>query len=123
MTLVLTQLMNFAFIGWLRHAGLALSIGLASCFNAAFLYRGLRSRGVYSPAPGWPVFLLKLAAALTVMGLGLIWGANGDATWLEGAAVPKLARLSALVAGGGTLYLGTLWLLGFRLREFKRRAA
>ncbi len=37
-TLALTQLMNIAFVGWLKHAGLALSIGLASCFNAGMLW-------------------------------------------------------------------------------------
>ncbi len=60
-TLALTQLMNFAFIGWLKHAGLALSIGLASCLNAGLLWRGLRQRGVYQPQAGWGVFMLKLA--------------------------------------------------------------
>src|SRR6185436_479029 len=36
--LVATQLMNLAFIGVLRHAGLALSIGLGACLNAGLLY-------------------------------------------------------------------------------------
>jgi putative peptidoglycan lipid II flippase len=43
-TLVATQGMNLIFIGWLKHAGLALSIGLASCLNAALLFRGLRAQ-------------------------------------------------------------------------------
>src|SRR5207237_1018274 len=59
-TLVLTQLMNLAFVGPLKHAGLALAIGLGACLNAALLYRGLRAHGVYTPQPGWPVFLLKI---------------------------------------------------------------
>ncbi|RBH40254.1 lipid II flippase MurJ, partial [Pseudomonas sp. MWU13-2860] len=36
-TLCLTQLMNLAFVFPLKHAGLALSIGLASCLNAGLL--------------------------------------------------------------------------------------
>src|SRR5690606_25873851 len=61
-TLAATQLMNLAFIVPLRHAGLALAIGLASCLNAGLLFRGLRKRAIYMPQPGWTVFMLKLLA-------------------------------------------------------------
>ena len=43
-TLIMTQVMNLAFIGPLKHAGLALSIGLAACLNASLLYWQLRNR-------------------------------------------------------------------------------
>lgn len=52
-TLILTQLMNLVFIGPLQHAGLALSIGLASCFNAGVLYWQLRKRNIFKPLAGW----------------------------------------------------------------------
>src|SRR5882672_1568963 len=42
LTLVATQLMNLAFIGPLKHAGLALAIGLGACLNAGLLYFFLR---------------------------------------------------------------------------------
>src|SRR5678809_615049 len=57
-TLAVTQLMNLAFIVPLRHAGLALAIGLGACLNAALLYRGLRKSGIYTPQPGWAMFTL-----------------------------------------------------------------
>ena len=41
-TLVATQLMNAALIVPLKHAGLALAIGLGACLNAFLLYRELR---------------------------------------------------------------------------------
>ena len=41
-TLLATQAMNFAFIGPLKHAGLALAIGLGACLNALLLYRFLQ---------------------------------------------------------------------------------
>ena len=50
-SLVATQVMNLAFIGWLQHAGLALSIGLAACLNAGLLYRGLRRTFSMNLAP------------------------------------------------------------------------
>ncbi len=47
-TLIMTQLMNLAFIGPLKHAGLSLSIGLAACLNAALLYWQLRKKNFFS---------------------------------------------------------------------------
>ncbi len=58
--LVATQAMNFAFMGWLQHAGLALAIGLGACLNAGLLYHKLRQFGIYSPRPGWTLFALKI---------------------------------------------------------------
>ncbi|CAB1369779.1 conserved hypothetical protein; putative inner membrane protein [Denitratisoma oestradiolicum] len=121
-TLALTQLMNLAFIGWLKHAGLALSIGLASCCNAFLLYQGLRRQGSYQPAPGWLAFLSKLTLALMVLGIALYWGMGVEATWLNRSWSAKILHLSALVVGGATAYLGMLFLLGFRLSHFARRA-
>ncbi|HZX32558.1 MAG TPA: murein biosynthesis integral membrane protein MurJ [Rhodocyclaceae bacterium] len=123
MSLLATQAMNLAFIGWLRHAGLALSIGLAACLNAAMLYRGLRSHGIFEPQPGWTSFLLKLLAAMAAMGLALWFGIGAESDWLQFGMTERMARLSALVVVGAASYFATLWLLGFRLRDFKRRAA
>jgi putative peptidoglycan lipid II flippase len=121
--LVLTQLMNLAFIGWLKHAGLALSISLAACINAALLYSGLRQRGVYQPAPGWRIFLFKLFVALAIFGVTLYW-AQSLVPWLQLAAQPwqRAAFLGLLVTGGALLYFALLFVSGFRLKDFRRRA-
>ncbi len=122
-TLFVTQLLNLALVGWLKHAGLALSIGLAACLNALLLYRGLRRHNIYTPRPGWPVFYAKLLAALLVMGAAL-WLASGTASdWMRWTLLERLLRLSFVVTLGGAVYFATLWLTGFRLRDFKRRAA
>jgi len=122
-TLAITQLMNLAFIGWLRHAGLALAIGLASCVNAALLYRGLRRNGSYSPLAGWVGFLGKLVLALLVMGMALWFGMGTNDAWLHMAALEKIWRLAALVCGGGLAYFATLALLGLRFDHLKQRGA
>lgn len=122
-TLAATQLMNLLFVGWLRHAGLALSIGLASCFNAALLYHGLRRNGTYTPLAGWASFLGKLALALLVLGMALRIGMGTEETWLHMAALEKVLRLAALVCGGALAYFGTLALLGFRIVDFRQRGA
>jgi putative peptidoglycan lipid II flippase len=123
LVLMLTQLMNLAFIGWLKHAGLALSISLAACINAALLYSVLRKRGVYQPAAGWRTFLLKLGVVLIVFGAALYW-AQSLVPWLQLAAQPwqRAVFLGLMVVGGALLYFALLYVLGFRLKDFRRRA-
>ena len=123
LSLFVTQILNLSLIGWLQHAGLALSIGLAACLNAALLYRGLRRHGIYTPQPGWPMFYAKLSVAMLVMGIAL-WFAVGDsADWLRWGLLERLWRLSVIVSLGAAAYFATLWLTGFRVSDFKRRAA
>src|SRR5205085_12026498 len=123
LTLALTQLMNLAFIVPLKHAGLALAIGLGACINAALLYRSLRASGGYTPRPGWPVFLLKVATAVAIMALVLV-ATMGDASWwLAAAWQRKLPALLGLVVLGTLAYGACLALLGFRPRDFSRRGA
>lgn len=123
LTLVATQLMNLAFIVPLKHAGLALSIGLASLLNAGLLFRGLRLRGVYRPQPGWGRFSLSVAAALGALGTVLWFGAGTEAWWLAQDSAARVLRLAVLVSAGGATYLATLFVLGFRLSDFRRRGA
>jgi len=123
LTLGLTQLMNFAFIVPLKHAGLALAIGLGACVNAALLLRGLRRREVYLPQPGWPVFLLKLAIAVYVMSAVLWLATAGDAAWLAMGIAARAANLAWVVLLGAVSYFAALWLLGFRIKDFSKRAA
>ncbi|MDP2867874.1 MAG: murein biosynthesis integral membrane protein MurJ [Methyloversatilis sp.] len=121
--LVLTQLMNLAFIKPLAHAGLALSIGLASLVNAALLYRGLRRIGAYLPAPGWTAFWLKILVALAVMGGVLYISADLAGDWLRAGTMTRILNLTWIVLAGAGAYFATLFALGFRLRDFSRRAA
>ncbi len=121
-TLVATQLMNVAFIWQLQHAGLALAISLGACLNAGLLYYKLRRHNIFRPQPGWIVFLAKLALALLAMSAALWWAMGEDAAWLHAAAWWRIGRLSMLVALGVAIYFGSLWLLGFRPRQFAKRS-
>ncbi|HUQ76929.1 MAG TPA: murein biosynthesis integral membrane protein MurJ [Burkholderiales bacterium] len=122
-TLVMTQLMNLAFIGPLKHAGLALAIGLGACLNAALLYRGLRAKGIYTPQPGWVGFTLKVATAVGVMAVVLFFAMGEASWWLAASWQMKLPAVIALVIGGLLVYGAVLALFGFRPRDFSRRAA
>ena len=123
LTLLVTQAMNLAFIGPLRHAGLALAIGLGACLNAAFLYRILRKKGIFVPQPGWPVFVLKVGASVGFMAV-VLYTTMGEARWwLSAPAHVKLPAVLGLAALGAAAYAACLLAFGFRLRDFARRGA
>ena len=122
-SLLATQGMNLIFIWPLQHAGLALSIGLGACINAGILLHYLRKHGIFQPQPGWGVFIVKLALALAVMATGLWFGMGHEAQWLGYGFLQRATHLAALVAGGMAVYFACLWVMGFRLAQFRRRAA
>lgn len=123
-TLLATQAMNllFIFVMDLQHAGLALSVGLGACLNSAILFYFLRKHGIYTPEPGWLKFSLKLGLALLALGLMLWFGMGTEQSWLDGSGWSRILRLSALVAGGVATYFAVLFALGFRPRDFSKRA-
>jgi len=91
--------------------------------NAGLLYRKLRQYEIYRPQPGWGAFALKVAVAVAVMAVAL-WLAMGTAAWWLGATgSTRAAAITGLVILGGSAYFACLWLLGFRLADFSRRAA
>lgn len=123
-SLLATQAMNalFIFVIDLRHAGLALSISLAACLNAGLLYWQLRRKRIYLPQPGWAKFLAKLVLAVLVMAVVLLALMHYMPAWEEGGMLLRLLRLGVLVAAGASAYFVVLALLGFRPRDFSRRA-
>ena len=125
MTLGLTQALNLVFIFGLQlaHTGLALSIGLAACFNAALLLRGLLKRGSYTPLAGWLGFTLRLALALLVLATVLWFAMGSEIAWLSMDKLERLYRLSLIVPLGILAYFATLWLCGIRIADFRRRGA
>jgi putative peptidoglycan lipid II flippase len=122
-TLVATQAMNLAFIGPLKHAGLALAIALGACLNAALLYRHLRAQEIYSPQAGWGGFAVRIAVAVAVMAAALYFAMGSPQWWLAAGWQAKLAALAALVVLGAGVYAGCLFAMGFRPRQFSRAAA
>jgi putative peptidoglycan lipid II flippase len=122
--LVATQLMNLLFVPWIALAGLALSIGLGACINATCLYLGLRKRRLYTPGPGWPMFLVQLAGALFLMGGVALWSAaHVDWFALQPHPLQRVLALLAVLALCGVTYFGALLAMGFDLRAFKRAAS
>ena len=120
-SLIVTQLANIGFVPWLGHAGLALSVSLGACANAALLFAGLWRRRIFMPQPGWGGFLLRLALGLGAMVAWLLWirfavDWAGPGRWSTQALL-----LAAIIAAAGAIYFAVLWLLGFRPRDFVLR--
>ena len=122
--LVLTQLMNLVFVPIYDHAGLALSIGIGACGNAAILYVMLRRRGIYQPQAGWRMFFVKVGAALVLLAGASMWVASCF-DWIAMQATPllRVGAMALVMVVCGIVYFGTLFALGFRLRDFRRIAS
>ncbi len=118
--LVATQLANLVLVPQFGFAGLALSVSLGACANAALLYAGLRRRGIYQPQAGWTGFALRLALALAAMAILLWWGAR-QFEWTLLPTMQRAMALGTVIAAGTSLYFGLLWMFGFRPRDFVLR--
>ncbi len=122
--LVLTQLMNLLFVPLYAHAGLALSIGIGACGNAAILYVMLRRRGIYQPQSGWKVFFMKVCTALALLAGVSIWiAARFDWIALQAHPFVRVGALALVMIVCGIVYFGALFAMGFRIRDFRRIAS
>ncbi len=118
--LISTQLMNLAFIGPLKHAGLALSIGLGACLNATTLCYLLIKRKIYIPQSGWRPFLLKLAVAVLLMAGALFLSLHFLPLDFSGKTYLRVLSLLVLLVIAVIVYFGSLLLFGFRLHHFSK---
>ena len=121
--LLITQALNAAFVPWLGHAGLALSIGLAAMINATWLLLGLLKAGAYQPGPGWGGFLLRVALACGLLAAGLRT-VNAHTDWLALQDTPwsRALWLAGAVGAAVVLYFSVLRALGLKWWAFMRRA-
>jgi putative peptidoglycan lipid II flippase len=121
--LVATQLMNAAFVPFIGHAGLALSIGLAAVLNATLLLAGLLRRGVYRPRPGWPLFAARVGGVCTLLGLALGWAARAiDWIGLQAHYGQRAAWVALVLGAAAAGYFALLAVSGMKLRDLTRRA-
>jgi len=120
--LVITQLLNLALVPVLKHAGLALSIGLGALINAGWLLAGLLRRGSYRPAPGWGRFGLQVLAASALLAVFLLWAA-ASFPWvaLRAQQWERAGLMAAMLAGSAAIYFVALWAAGVKLRQFVTR--
>jgi putative peptidoglycan lipid II flippase len=120
--LIFTQCLNFIFVPYFAHAGLALSIGIGACLNAALLWIGLARKGhMLASNQAWVSFFLRLIVALLAFGGILFWGAHHH-DWISLAEAP-LKRITLMLGWGifaMFVYILVLKICGFRFKEFIR---
>ena len=120
--LVITQLLNLAFVPWLAHTGLALSIGLAALVNAAWLLVVLLRRGTYVPRPGWGKLVLQVLAASVLLAVLLAWSGQAlDWIALKNQQWQRMGWLALIMSAAAVLYFGALWAAGLKLRQLLHR--
>ncbi len=121
--LACTQLMNLILVPHLGFAGLAWSIGLGALLNAAWLFVGLRRAGLYRPAPGWGRYCLQVGGATAMLGAVLATATYAfDWIVLREQPLLRLAALFGTLAVAALVYGAILWLVGLRLRHFRRQS-
>ena len=120
--LILTQLANLVFVPWFGHAGLALSIGLGACLNAALLWIGLRKLGAL-PNAAWAKYLGQLFLALIPFAALLFYAATAH-DWITLQASPwlRIGLLAGWLSISGLVYFAALTLVGIRWQKFLRHA-
>jgi len=123
LVLVVTQLANIVLVPWLNHAGLALSIGLGAILNAALLWRGLNQIGVLQKNAGWLKFFFKLALGLIGVTIVFYFGAQQH-DWIELRSSPmvRIGWLMLWLGFAAVVYFGSLWITGFRTKDFLYQA-
>src|SRR5512139_1848123 len=75
------------------------------------------------PQPGWTAYFLRVSLAVALMAAMLFYAMGDTQWWLAARSYERLARMALLVGGGIALYFAALGLMGFRPRQFARRAA
>jgi putative peptidoglycan lipid II flippase len=122
LVLVITQLLNLALVPSLRHAGLALSIGLGALINAFLLLAGLLRRGSYKPLPGWGKFALQVIAASALLAVFLMWAA-ASFPWIamRSESLRRAGLMALILFGSAAIYFAALAASGVKLRQFVTR--
>lgn len=115
------MLLNLIFVGLAfatefeaKHAGLALATSIGAFANAAFLYRTLRKQGVYTPQPGWNLYLGRLILASAAMGVA-VWLLSGSLDyWFELSRWERVWELALNITAGIAVFVAVLLATGFK---------
>lgn len=111
--------MNFIFIKYLLHVGLALSTALAATVNALLLSVMLIKKGHFRFTPGWPLFLLRIIIACISFATLLHYFCDTTAIWMQYTRLHSIVFLALFIGLGIATYVACLFLSGFKLHHLK----
>ena len=123
-SVVFVQTCNLVTVPQFAHAGLALSVALGACFNAATLLVILLKRGWYKALAGWVLYCVRILVAAAAMG-GVLWVIGGQFDWAQMQSVwgRRLAIAAGVIAVAGVTYFVVLAILGWRAGELRSAVA
>lgn len=118
--MIANMFLNLALVFPLAHAGLALATSLGAYFNASLLLRRLLKEGVYRPAKGWRLFMLRVTLANSIMAFGLYHFVDSN-WWLHWDALERAINLAVYIVSAASVYFFALLLSGIRPRHLLLR--
>jgi putative peptidoglycan lipid II flippase len=118
--LVCTQALNSLFVPLFQHAGLTLSIGVASLINAALLMWGLHRKKSLVLSVGWTSFAIKVIVSCSVMGL-FLWFAAQRIEWLTLSEAPRVGWLCGTILLAMLIYFSMLRATGIKPQQFLKK--
>ena len=108
---------NLILIWPLQHTGLALATAISSWMNALWLLHGLVKREVYHRGSGWLLFVLRIALAVVVMVMTVMWMNVDINVWFDMSLWERVLKLLCLVVVGVISYFSVLMLSGMNLKS------
>lgn len=118
-SLIVVQLINLVSVPLFHQAGLALSVGLGSVFNAGVLLAILLKRGIYHPRAGWITHFVRVVVASAVM-TGVLYWIDSTQAWTEMGWWTRAPRVLGMVALGAAIYFAALLAQGWRFSMLRR---
>src|SRR5690554_4558802 len=119
--MVANMAFNLALIVPLAHAGLALATSMSAWLNGYLLWRGLRKEGAWKAQAGAMKFFVQLAIANGVLAAVILLLNKPVPAWLADGGLDRTLTMAVLVAAGVLAYFATLFVLGVRVRHFRRQ--
>ncbi|MFU8798092.1 MAG: murein biosynthesis integral membrane protein MurJ [Gammaproteobacteria bacterium] len=116
---IVNMILNALLVFPLKHAGLALAASLSSWFNVGLLLFFLYRKKIYRFQTGWGLFLLRLILANTAIGMFLFWMAGDLQKWFDWSWQQRLSQVCFLGISAMVIYVGTLWISGFRWKDLR----
>ncbi len=113
-SMVVNIILSLLLVSPLKHTGLALATSLAAWVNASLLLLLLMRGGIFTPQPGWPKFLGKVAAAAVAMSAVLLWGVGPADEWMSMGLLDRALVLAVWVLAGAAVYFLVILVFGIR---------
>ena len=118
---VINIIVGVSLIDKLGHVATALAVSVSAISNAILLAVGLRSYrqrlfGLFRSR-----FLLKVIMATMVMASVILLLNPLNQTWQDQSQLLRLVWLFAIIVCAGTVYLGLLYVMGIRWRQYLRQ--